>query len=52
MGDLEFLGQLVDSMSEAVDKLEKARDSGNKKEARKIEEFILDMQKKFNEELE
>ncbi len=41
--DVEFVGQLVDSMNDAVLQLERAIESGNKVEINKLRVFIFDM---------
>ncbi len=47
--DVEFLGQMVESMADAVEKLEEA-ESGNKiEEFNKIRDFILELQRKIGE---
>ena len=47
--DVEFLGQMVESMADAVEKLEEA-ESGNKiEEFNKIRNFILELQRKIGE---
>jgi hypothetical protein len=51
MGDLEFLGQLIGSMSEAVDKLEEAKNNHDSAREKKLEDFILDIQRKIGGEL-
>jgi len=52
MGDLGFLGQLVNSMYEAVLKLENAEKKGKTADEDSLKKFILDMQKKMETELE
>ena len=49
--DVEFIGQLVDSMEEGVLKLEKAEAAGDKVAANKLKIFIMDAQKKISEAL-
>ena len=51
MGDVEFLGQLVDSMADAVEKLEEAKERNRIVEFNKLKRFILDIQKKVDGEL-
>jgi len=51
MGDIEFLGQLVDSMGDAVEKLEEAKKKNRISEFNKIKMFILKLQRKINSEL-
>lgn len=50
-GDLEFLNQLVDSIQEAGDKLEKAYDKKDYEKFDKIKKFILQVQRKISEVL-
>lgn len=49
--DIEFIGQLVDSMEEGVLRLEKAVKAGDKVSATKLKIFILDVQAKISEAL-
>jgi len=49
--DIEFIGQLVDSMEEGVLRLEKAVASGDKVSAAKLKVFVLDVQKRISEAL-
>ena len=49
--NVEFLGQLVNSMDEAVDKLEEAKERNKIAYSNKIKKLILDIQKKIREEL-
>ena len=52
MGDSEFLGQLIHSVDEAVDKLGVARQKGKINEVKSLKKFILSMQHKILNELE
>jgi hypothetical protein len=49
--NIEFIGQLVDSMEQAVARLEWAVKSKNKEEENKMRVFIFDLQKKTREAL-
>jgi hypothetical protein len=49
--DINFVGQLIDSMEEGVLRLEKAVASGDKASAVKLKGFILDVQKRIAEAL-
>ena len=49
--NVEFLGQLVNSMDEAVDKLKEAKEGNKIAYSNKIKKLILDIQKKIREEL-
>jgi len=51
MMDVEFIGQLVDSMEQAVARLEWAVGAGNKEEANKMRVFIFDLYGKTKEAL-
>lgn len=51
MRGIEFLEQLIDSMSEALDSLENAKRKGNSLDAKKAKEFILLLQKEVEREL-
>ncbi len=51
MSDVEVLRQLIDSMSEAVDKLEDAWQKNQIEEFNKIKSFILNLQKRIKLEL-
>ncbi len=51
MGDVEFLGQLVDSMADAVEKLEEVKSQNKITEFNRLKNFILDIQKKIDGEL-
>ncbi len=48
--DVEFLAQLIDSISDAVDKLEIAVENNRIEDSKKIKVFILDLYKKIKEE--
>lgn len=48
LNDAEFLGQLVDSMSEAVEKLEKAISEKDTEKANKLRVFIFDLHRKID----
>jgi uncharacterized membrane protein (DUF106 family) len=52
MVDIEFLEQLVNSMGEAVEKLEKATEKQDKDEANKLRVFIFDMHNKIDEAID
>ena len=45
--DIEFVGQLVDSMEEAVLRLEKSIESSNTIEVNKLRTFIFDLHKQI-----
>jgi hypothetical protein len=47
MVDVEFVGQLVGSMEDAVLKLEKAVADDNKVEANKLRTFVFDLHKQI-----
>jgi hypothetical protein len=49
--DVEFIGQLIDSMEQAVARLEWAVGSGNKAEEDKMRVFIFDLHTKTKEAL-
>lgn len=49
MTDLNFLGQLVNSMDEAVEKLEQAKEKNKVEDFNKIKSFILDLHVKIGE---
>lgn len=49
MVNIEFVGQLVNSMEDAVLKLEQAIAQKNTDEANKLRTFIFDLHKKINE---
>jgi len=51
VGDISLLGQLVNSLSEAVGKLEQAKINNQVSEFNKIRDFILQIQGKIKEEL-
>lgn len=50
-GDLEFLNQLVDSIQEARDKLEKAYNEKDYEKFDKTKKFMIQIQKKISEGL-
>jgi len=50
-GDIDFLNQIIDSMIDALTKLEKVQQSGNVEEFNKTKLFILELQKKLSVEL-
>ena len=50
-GDTVLLMQLVNSMSDAVAKLEDAKSKNKIDDFNKIKKFILDIQAKINEEI-
>ena len=50
--DVEFVGQLVDSMDEAVLKLEQAVADDKKDEANKLRTFIFDLHKQIESALQ
>ena len=41
--DVEFVGQLVDSMSDAVSQLDRAVEGGEKDEANRLRTFVFDL---------
>lgn len=49
MVDVEFLGQLIDSMEEAVLRLETAFSKNKTDEINKLRTFIFDLHKQINE---
>jgi len=49
--DVEFIGQLVESMEEAVGKLEVAVGKGDSVNAQKLKVFIFDLHNKISESL-
>ena len=49
--NVEFVGQLVDSMEQALTRLEWAIGANNKEEANKMKVFIFDLQGKMTEAL-
>ena len=51
MIDIQFLSQLIESMEDAVNKLEEAKNSGRKDEVNKLKVFIFDLHQKINESL-
>lgn len=52
MRGLEFLEQLIDSMSEALDTFEKAKKKGSSVEAKKAKEFLIKLQYEIDKELQ
>jgi|TARA_B100001964_G_scaffold97650_1_gene109262 hypothetical protein len=50
--DVDFVGQLVDSMNDAVLQLERAIESKNKVEINKLRVFIFDMHQQISSVLE
>ena len=48
MADIDFIGQLVDSMDNAVLQLESAVSEGNKDHANKLKTFIFDLHKQID----
>ncbi len=51
-GDVNFLKQLVDSLDEAIIKLEEAVEDEDVKQIGILKKFILEVQGKIKEELE
>jgi len=49
MVDVEFVGQLVDSMEDAVLRLEKAAEAGDVDEENKLRVFVFDLHKQIIE---
>ena len=49
--DIEFTGQLIDSMSEAVLKLEKAMKKKRKDEILELKTFIFDLHRQVTDSL-
>ena len=49
--DVEFVGQLIDSMEQAVARLEWAIKTGNTEEANKMKVFIFDLHRKIKDAL-
>ena len=50
--EVEFTGQLIDSMLEAISRLEKVADKKRKKdEATKLKTFIIDLHRQINDSL-
>jgi hypothetical protein len=52
MVDVEFVGQIVDSMEKGVVELEKAVEGKNFEYAAKLKSFLYDLQKRMIEALE
>lgn len=50
-GDISVLSQLVGSIGEAVRRLEIAKNQNNFEEFGKLKKFILEIQKKIDEEI-
>jgi hypothetical protein len=50
-GDVIFLEQLVNVMQDAVIKLEAAKNTNKIDEVNRLKSFILDIQKKINDEI-
>lgn len=46
--DVEFIGQLIDSMNDAVLKLEQAVETKNTNEANKLRTFIFDLHRQIS----
>lgn len=51
MGEIEVIGQLINSMSDAVEKLEQAKDTNNIQEYNKIKAFMMDLHIRLKVEL-
>ena len=51
MTDLNFLKQMIMSMNEAVDKLEKAKQEGDSVKFNKIKVLISELSKKIDSEI-
>jgi len=51
MVEVSFVGQLVEAMAEAVEKMEFAAASGDKEYANRLRIFILDVHNKIEEAL-
>lgn len=49
--DIEFIGQLVDSMNDSVLKLEKAIEKKKTDEINKLRTFIFDLHRQINKEI-
>ncbi len=49
--DVEVMNYILDSMSGACDKLEKAAGLNNRDDTEKIKKIILDLSNRFSEEL-
>ena len=49
---LIFLSQLISSMSDAVEKLEEAKQKNNISDFRKLQALILNIHKKIDQEIE
>ena len=49
--DIEFVGQLIDSMNDSVLKLEDAIIKKKKDDANKLRTFIFDLHRQINEEI-
>jgi hypothetical protein len=49
-GDVFLLNQLISSMEEAVNKIETAKDSNDLTSFNKLKNFILDLQKRIDNE--
>lgn len=50
--EIEFIGQLIDSMNEAVLRLEKSVEEKRLEDANKLKIFILDVHSRISELLE
>ena len=48
MVDVEFIGQLIDSMEQAVLKLEVALDGGKNEEVGRLRTFIFDLHRQID----
>lgn len=51
-GDIEVLSQLLNSMSDAVEKMDELKNSNKVQDFNKIKTFVLDLQEKINEEIQ
>lgn len=49
--DIEFTGQLIDSMTEAVNRFEVAIKKKRKEEANRLKIFIFDLHRQINDSL-
>ena len=52
MVDIEFIGQLVDSMGDAIEQLEQAIVGKNDDKANKLRTFIFDLHQQIDERME
>lgn len=51
MGDIRFLGQIVDSLAEAVEKMERAKKKNKIRDFNELKGFVLGLKSKLDTEL-